>query len=313
MNKVISIIIGILFSNLITAQTTTILDATFEQVLINLGLDSGVPDGLIPTANIDTLTELNVTGLLISDLTGIEDFTALSILICQSNIISNLNLTQNTGLIELNCGFNQLTNLDLTQNVSLTKLTCSFNQITDIDLSQNLALTFLDCHTGSFLKLDLSNNVALTYFSGLNNQLSCLNIKNGNNTNFTFFDASLNPSLSCIEVDSVSYSNTTWTNIDAGASFSTNCGACTVGINEYNFTNTILYPNPTTGNISIDLGEVKQNLKATLTNSLGQIVLSQQFKSADIINLNIDAPTGIYFLQLETASGETKTIKILKE
>jgi hypothetical protein len=74
-----------------------------------------------------------------------------------------------------------------------------------------------------------------------------------------------------------------------------------------------LYPNPTKGNITIDLREQKQNIKATLTNSLGQLILTQQFESTDIINMNIDIPTGIYILQLETDNRETKTIKVLKE
>lgn len=74
-----------------------------------------------------------------------------------------------------------------------------------------------------------------------------------------------------------------------------------------------LYPNPTTDNITIDLGDTYTNIKATLTNSLGQIVLTKKIGSTDSINLDIDAPKGIYFLKLETASGETKTIKVLKE
>ena len=139
-------------------------------------------------------------------------------------------------------------------------------------------------------------------------------LKNGNNTNFVLFVAIGNPLLTCIEVDNVAWSTTNWTNIDVGTSFSTNCGnPCAVGINENHLSIISIYPNPTTENITIDLGEVKQNVEATLTNSLGQIVLSQQFKSADIINLNIDAPTGIYFLHIEKSEGESKTIKVLKE
>ena len=89
--------------------------------------------------------------------------------------------------------------------------------------------------------------------------------------------------------------------------------SATVGLKEYNLSNISLYPNPTTGNISIDLGEITQYAKATLTNSLGQVIFAQQFESTNIINVDIDAPTGIYFLQLETNNGETKTIKVLKE
>ncbi len=74
-----------------------------------------------------------------------------------------------------------------------------------------------------------------------------------------------------------------------------------------------LYPNPTTGHISIDLGETKNNLKLSLINYLGQVVLTKEFVSTDFINIGIDVPAGVYFLHLETAEGERNIIKVLKQ
>jgi hypothetical protein len=91
------------------------------------------------------------------------------------------------------------------------------------------------------------------------------------------------------------------------------CDTIFVGINEYYLSGISLYPNPTSGKISINLGRIKQEFKATVTNNLGQVIFAQQFESTDIINLEIDAPAGIYFLQIETTEGETKTLKILKK
>ncbi len=73
-----------------------------------------------------------------------------------------------------------------------------------------------------------------------------------------------------------------------------------------------VYPNPTSRIINIDLGKIKTNLTATLTNCLGQIILFQQFESTDFISLDIDAPSGIYFLQIESG-GKIKSLKLLKE
>ena len=42
----------------------------------------------------------------ISDLTGIEAFTALTELYCSYNQLTSLNVTQNTALTDLNCGWN---------------------------------------------------------------------------------------------------------------------------------------------------------------------------------------------------------------
>jgi hypothetical protein len=91
------------------------------------------------------------------------------------------------------------------------------------------------------------------------------------------------------------------------------CEVIYTGIEENSLSKLSFYPNPTTSPLNIDLGEALSNIKVTLTNSLGQVLLSENYTSTSFINLNIDAPTGIYFLQLETANGETKTIKVLKE
>jgi hypothetical protein len=86
-----------------------------------------------------------------------------------------------------------------------------------------------------------------------------------------------------------------------------------VGVNETNQFRTIkTYPNPTNGIVSIDLGEVKKDIKATLTNSLGQVILTKNYTSTNFIDLDIDAPKGIYFLQLES-NREVITKKIIKE
>jgi len=102
-------------------------------------------------------------------------------------------------------------------------------------------------------------------------------------------------------------------NIDPQTSFSTNCSnPCTVGVNENSLSSLSLYPNPTTGNVFIDLGELKQDVKATLTNSIGQVVLTQNYVSTKSINFDIDLPKGLYFLTLET-DGEVFSKKIIKQ
>lgn len=81
----------------------------------------------------------------------------------------------------------------------------------------------------------------------------------------------------------------------------------------HSLTNYNIYPNPTTKGITIDLGEVAKEVTITLTNSLGQVLLNQQFEDTDIINIDLNVPSGIYFLQLKSSDGKTKSIKILKQ
>lgn len=80
--KKITTLLAILIATTLFAQTTNIPDPNFEQALIDLGYDSGTIDGSVPTANISGVTSLLVNNKNISDLTGIQDFVALTILKC---------------------------------------------------------------------------------------------------------------------------------------------------------------------------------------------------------------------------------------
>ena len=64
-------------------QQTYVPDDAFENYLENNGMGNGIPyDDYVTTANINTVTTLSVVSSNISDLTGIEDFTALTDLYC---------------------------------------------------------------------------------------------------------------------------------------------------------------------------------------------------------------------------------------
>ena len=80
------IITSILLLNcyLLHAQKTYVPDNNFEQALIDLGYDNALDDSVL-TANISSVTNLGVDSLSISDLTGIEGFTALINLDCGNN------------------------------------------------------------------------------------------------------------------------------------------------------------------------------------------------------------------------------------
>jgi hypothetical protein len=96
-------------------------------------------------------------------------------------------------------------------------------------------LTYLDCLDNYLTSLDLSRNTSLTVLYVTINQLRNLNVRNGNNHNFTYFDARSNYYLSCIEVDDAGYSTANWTGISATTSFSVACGAPIVNIPDANF------------------------------------------------------------------------------
>ena len=187
---------------LAAAQNTLIPDANFEQALINLGYDNVIDGGLL-TANISGLTTVSVNAQNISDLTGIEDFTALTSLDCGGNQLTSLDVSQNSALIGLYCNDNALTNLDVSQNTALNYLSCSVNQLTSLDVSQNTALTYLDCYNNQLTNVDVTQNTALDWLDCYNNQFTNIDVTQNNalewldcyNNQLTNIDVSQNTAL----------------------------------------------------------------------------------------------------------------------
>lgn len=160
------------FSN---GQITNIPDSNFEQALINLGYDAML-DGSVLTSNISGITSLDVHLLGISDLTGIEDFTALEFLDCASNPLGTLDITQNTSLTHLFCNNCQLTSLNVTQNTYLDNLFCSSNLLTSLDVTQNALLKDFDINYNQITALNLTLNPLLSNLYCGNNPLSTLDL-----------------------------------------------------------------------------------------------------------------------------------------
>ena len=200
-------------------------DDNFEQALINLGYDD-VMDDYVLIPNIDGVTLLDLDSLGIADLTGIENFSALTSLSCRNNQLTSLDVSQNTALTYLHCGFNQITSLDVSNNTSLTQFLCEYNQLTSLDVSQNTALIVLTCYVNQLTSLDVSNNTSLIYLYCQNNQLTSLDVSQNtalsglicsynqltsldisNNMQLNLFRCNVNSNLNCIEVSDVSWAN----------------------------------------------------------------------------------------------------------
>ena len=114
----------------------------------------------------------------ISDLKGIEHFTALTILDCSKNKLTKLNVRNNTALVSLKCFSNKLTELDVSKNTALTDLRCSENQLEALDVGNNTALTSFECNKNKLTELDVSKNTALTRLQCVENALNSLNVRN---------------------------------------------------------------------------------------------------------------------------------------
>lgn len=87
-------------------------DPNFEQALIDLSLDNTL-DGTIDAQVATAINDLNVSSSNIQNLTGIEAFINLDILIASNNNLSSVDLSNNCSLVTLIISDNQLTSLSL--------------------------------------------------------------------------------------------------------------------------------------------------------------------------------------------------------
>ena len=171
----------------VAIDDTNFPDANFRTIVEHYDTNK---DSSLSDTEIAAVEEIDCYDKGISNLKGIEYFTALRSLSCGRNQLTALDVSKNTALTYLHCSYNQLTSLDVSKNTALTKLYCYNNQLTSLDVSKNTALTYLDCWGNSLTKLDVSKNTALTYLDCGYNQLTALDVSK--NTALTYLSCSYN-------------------------------------------------------------------------------------------------------------------------
>ena len=190
----------------VALNSTNFPDATFRSYLRTL-----YTKGYLNQTDINNRTSLDLDSRLISDLTGIEWFSALQRLYCSNNSLTSVNLSSNTNLILVDLRNNKLTSLNVSALTALESLYCGSNKLTSLqlppasssplhtieindnrftslnvsgrtnmvtlNLSNNTLLTALDCHGNSKLTtLYLTGCTALQTLDCYSNHLSVLNM-----------------------------------------------------------------------------------------------------------------------------------------
>ncbi len=179
-------------------------------------------------------------------LTGVEAFTAatslnffnndvinadfsfanalITILGFSNDNLTSIDISGATNLESINVAQCDLNTIDVSNNVSLRTLNLGQNNISNLNLTSNLLLENLILGDNNISALDVSAlpNVRLLIIQ--DNNLVTLNVANGNNINFSTFNASSNPDLTCIEIDGgfTPPTDNSWRK-DATASYSDNC------------------------------------------------------------------------------------------
>lgn len=116
-----------------------------------------------------------------------------------------------------------------------------------------------------------------------------------------------------VGVTTVTYTATDSSGNSAGCSFGVTVVDCS-GVEEVNGLNTVqMYPNPTNGDVSINLGKAYTEVEVTVNQISGKQVRAFKYGTSELIYLNIrDLSAGIYMITIRSDK-QVKTLKLVKQ
>ncbi|MBO4368504.1 MAG: hypothetical protein J5803_00150 [Desulfovibrio sp.] len=179
--KVLCLLTGLLIilSTACDVQADVTLNAAnFPDEHFRNWLKENVAQGknILTKAQIASVEEMDISYSEISDLKGLEYFTALTGLICFSNNLKSLDVSKNPTMAMLRCNGNELSSLDLTKSKALQILSCDQNNLKTLDISALPNLQALSCRYNELTTLDLSHNPALWDLDIWGNGLTTLDV-----------------------------------------------------------------------------------------------------------------------------------------
>jgi Leucine-rich repeat (LRR) protein len=246
----------------------------------------------------NNLTELN--------LSQNDDLRTLT---CSTNNLNELLVQSNTELNYLDCRNNNITNLQISTNSDLKRLFVSNNNLNEIDLSNAPELILFYGRYNNLTDLDISGNPLLKWIRCEGNNLSSVDFRNGNNSNITEFVMTQNTSLNCIFVDDAQASFLQNWDIDDSSAFVENESECeALSIQEETVFNFNMYPNPTSGNVSITISS--QEAKLDIYSVKGQLVYNG-ILAYGTNNISLSGiSSGLYVVKI-TSEKTSETKKLL--
>ncbi len=270
-------------------------------------------DNDLTTLNISQNTHLIKLDCSFNQLTDLDvtQNVFLQSFSCSNNQLTSLDVSQNPDLMRFWCSNNQLTGIDVSNNLDLEWFVFSYNQLTDIDVSHNIHLELLACEHNQLTSLNVSQLYNLEWLECFSNQLTELRMKIGSSPNLTTFDATYNPNLICVFVDSAWFMNNNWpAAIDATATYVETQAECDALRTDEAFKETInVYPNPINEYFNIQAASELSIKSISIQNIQGQTV----YKSSFVPQVKLsNFPTGMYFLSIKNKNGDKAMFKLLK-
>jgi hypothetical protein len=89
--------------------------------------------------------------------------------------------------------------------------------------------------------------------------------------------------------------------------------SCINAVHQLSTSNYYIYPNPTKGNLTIRFDEIQQELTLRIFAITGQLLENRNFRNSNVLDLELNKPRGVYFLEIVDINGNTKVIRVVKE
>ncbi|MBN4072809.1 SBBP repeat-containing protein [Crocinitomix catalasitica] len=89
-------------------------------------------------------------------------------------------------------------------------------------------------------------------------------------------------------------------------------GVTDVAINEQLNSNINIYPNPSSGSYIVNLGKSYSDISIAIKDVSGQIIALQKFSNLKEFEIEINGPSGVYFLEVITIEGYSSVLRIIK-
>lgn len=86
-----------------------------------------------------------------------------------------------------------------------------------------------------------------------------------------------------------------------------------LGVNSVEKSVAVIYPNPTSGEFTIELNKKYPNISLEIINLSGQIIATHKYESAQELRSEIKGPAGIYLVKISAEKKLIKTLKIMKK
>ena len=74
-----------------------------------------------------------------------------------------------------------------------------------------------------------------------------------------------------------------------------------------------VYPNPTFGNVTIELGKQQSEVQIALYDMYGKLVYLNKYQDSKLIEFSFDAPPGIFYLDIQSGERSSSRHKIIMQ